>query len=821
MSAPRRSGAARTRCSSGPRHTLYRDYSREVWSTIREIVPTVEQAGIDEGYLDLGEVAPLRRRARARRGGAGGRAGADAALVLARRRDVEGRGEGRLRPAQARRADRRAARAARRRSSRRSRSACCRASARAPRSGCARSGSRRSAQLAALERRASSRGVLRGQGRPRAPRPRPRDRPAAARGVDRADLDLAGGDLRARRRRPRAAARRAARGWPPGSPSTCTRRGQVARTVTTKVRYPDFAIRTRSTSLPVGIDDAARIGELACALLDRALRDRPGAAAARRRRRLGPRGARATFACRRSSDSSPDVAGLSPFRSRHMPTNADYLEREMSERQPIKIHEHVAKRVHVLLQRAGVPYEVEQQVCTACSRILDEKPVKRASSLGRPLIAAAPAGTGAPRRAHSTRSARHQRGETHGVILAASASARALCLRWRSSALGLTRGSRRYAATTPAIQTFTPRSERQITNIDVLRQQIRNYYGDPLGTGTFAGRQQLRARKRASVARDGERYLESQVARPRPHARATKAILLDVDDTTLATWNYEIASELGVQPDDQRRRSSPTRSSRPCRAWSSSPTRRPSEGYAVFFLTGRPADAGGSDARQPRPATASASMRLPGADDAEGRRGRAVHEAGRRRLSELSEDRLRRRPERLVHDDPLQVRDARAHRVARLRHRRQLRRPVQRSRGGSRRPDVQAAEPELLPAVSGLRPPRGRADGPSAAAQNVSQLPAWSATVNADRPQGRSARAGRRSSPRPHAGARGTRRAPAPRDTRVRGSRAEPLLDRGVALRRARTHRPPRASRARLRIRAQRPPGLRVSRRISNPSAST
>jgi DNA polymerase IV len=53
-------------------------------------------------------------------------------------------------------------------------------------------------------------------------------------------------------------------------------RGQVARTVTTKVRYPDFAIRTRSTSLPVGTGDAERIGELACGLLDRALRDRPG-----------------------------------------------------------------------------------------------------------------------------------------------------------------------------------------------------------------------------------------------------------------------------------------------------------------------------------------------------------------------------------------------------------------------------------------------------------------------------------------------------------------------------------------------------------------
>jgi nucleotidyltransferase/DNA polymerase involved in DNA repair len=46
--------------------------------------------------------------------------------------------------------------------------------------------------------------------------------------------------------------------------------------VTTKLRYPDFAIRTRSSSLEVGIDDPDRIGELACTLLDRALRDRPG-----------------------------------------------------------------------------------------------------------------------------------------------------------------------------------------------------------------------------------------------------------------------------------------------------------------------------------------------------------------------------------------------------------------------------------------------------------------------------------------------------------------------------------------------------------------
>src|SRR5438270_12665326 len=40
-----------------PRHTLYRDYSRAVWAVVRQVVPTVERTGLDEGYLDLGEVA--------------------------------------------------------------------------------------------------------------------------------------------------------------------------------------------------------------------------------------------------------------------------------------------------------------------------------------------------------------------------------------------------------------------------------------------------------------------------------------------------------------------------------------------------------------------------------------------------------------------------------------------------------------------------------------------------------------------------------------------------------------------------------------------
>jgi len=60
-----------------------------------------------------------------------------------------------------------------------------------------------------------------------------------------------------------------------------------------------------------------------------------------------------------------------------MPITLDVMNMRQS---PPPLHEHVAKRVHLVQQRAGVPYEVEQQVCTACARILDEKPVKRAAA---------------------------------------------------------------------------------------------------------------------------------------------------------------------------------------------------------------------------------------------------------------------------------------------------------------------------------------------------------------------------------------------------------------------------------------------------------
>jgi hypothetical protein len=47
---------------------------------------------------------------------------------------------------------------------------------------------------------------------------------------------------------------------------------------------------------------------------------------------------------------------------------------------PATRHRHRSVTLHVLAQRQGIPYELEQKVCSSCSRILEERPLKRAAA---------------------------------------------------------------------------------------------------------------------------------------------------------------------------------------------------------------------------------------------------------------------------------------------------------------------------------------------------------------------------------------------------------------------------------------------------------
>ncbi|HUY44634.1 MAG TPA: DNA polymerase IV [Streptosporangiaceae bacterium] len=257
-----------------PRHSLYRDYSHEVWATIREIVPTVEQAGIDEGYLDLGELAPAfddaRALAEAVQAVVRARTHLSCSLGVATSKVVAKVASDRRKPGglTAVRPGREAAFLAPL-PVRVLPGVGPRAEERLGRLGIETIG-----DIAALSDN-DLRHVLRGKvGREL------RDR---ARGIDPRPLEVSTerisisqeetferdiGDPERLHDELRRMSEQLAR--------HLRSRGQVARRVTTKVRYPDFAIRTRSTSLQAGTDEAVRIGELACSLLDRALAERPG-----------------------------------------------------------------------------------------------------------------------------------------------------------------------------------------------------------------------------------------------------------------------------------------------------------------------------------------------------------------------------------------------------------------------------------------------------------------------------------------------------------------------------------------------------------------
>ncbi len=45
-----------------------------------------------------------------------------------------------------------------------------------------------------------------------------------------------------------------------------------------------------------------------------------------------------------------------------------------------KAHRHTEVTKHVLRQRAGIPFEVERKLCSACREVLDERPLRRAAA---------------------------------------------------------------------------------------------------------------------------------------------------------------------------------------------------------------------------------------------------------------------------------------------------------------------------------------------------------------------------------------------------------------------------------------------------------
>jgi hypothetical protein len=156
---------------------------------------------------------------------------------------------------------------------------------------------------------------------------------------------------------------------------------------------------------------------------------------------------------------------------------------------------------------------------------------------------------------------------------------------------------RRAAPAVPAPPTNPTRAD-QIQNIDQVKTAIKGYYGDRLDPNTVdpvTGAKDLHtfdpagayANEVGGIARTAAKYL----ARPSKHhhtaQKAQKAVLFDVDDTTLNTYNYEIFSNFVYNPTTNGQFVN-------AGVFPAVPHMvqlehyAESKGYTVFFLTGRP-----------------------------------------------------------------------------------------------------------------------------------------------------------------------------------------------------------------------------------------
>jgi hypothetical protein len=184
------------------------------------------------------------------------------------------------------------------------------------------------------------------------------------------------------------------------------------------------------------------------------------------------------------------------------------------------------------------------------------------------------------------------RGRTR-LLTAAAAAATLGALAFTGAAVAA--GAFQSVPAPPAV----PTSADQIQNIDQVKTAIKGYYGDTVTSqlDPVNGTVQLHqfsdtgsyANEMAGVVSDAERYLRKPNA---GSGTGTKAVLFDVDDTTLNTYSYEIYSNFVFNP------STNAAFVNACLTTGCVFPAVPhmvdleryaeSQGYTVFFLTGRP-----------------------------------------------------------------------------------------------------------------------------------------------------------------------------------------------------------------------------------------
>jgi len=147
------------------------------------------------------------------------------------------------------------------------------------------------------------------------------------------------------------------------------------------------------------------------------------------------------------------------------------------------------------------------------------------------------------------------------------------------------------AAQVKAEDAYTPVDGNTELNVNVLEDQVEHYYGSAsatfpgVGTVTVPSSTSNYAKQMKQIVDQAEAYLARAAARY--HGKGKPAVVFDIDDTLLNTYDYEIAEQFGYTPasnlvwiDDA---AFPAVFSMPQLVSFAA-----SHGYSVFYITGRP-----------------------------------------------------------------------------------------------------------------------------------------------------------------------------------------------------------------------------------------
>lgn len=143
------------------------------------------------------------------------------------------------------------------------------------------------------------------------------------------------------------------------------------------------------------------------------------------------------------------------------------------------------------------------------------------------------------------------------------------------------------ATGTLALADSAPRTDKQITNMTTEVANIKAYYGDTVDAAGehWPSAQSNYAIQVAGIEHQASKYLADKAKHDSKGAK--KAIVLDVDDTSLSTYNYELETTFVYNPTSNATYIA-TKTMPAVFGMNTLAQQAAAEGYTIFYITGRP-----------------------------------------------------------------------------------------------------------------------------------------------------------------------------------------------------------------------------------------